>query len=107
MLRGGIQHVRVVVRAMALLQLSAGQTAVPYTPQHGSWLNQAEIEISMFSRGCLGTKRIPARSSLKRESLAWNRQMNRARVKIGRGFTRKAARKKFGYKKNYFIRSKT
>ena len=26
---------------------------VHYTPKHGSWLNQAEIEISLFSRQCL------------------------------------------------------
>src|ERR1019366_1108888 len=32
---------------------------VHYTPKHGSWLNQAEIEISLFSRGCLGSRRIP------------------------------------------------
>lgn len=29
---------------------------VHYTPKHGSWLNQAEIEISLFSRQCLGTR---------------------------------------------------
>jgi len=32
---------------------------VHYTPTHGSWLNQAEIEIGMFSRQCLGARRIP------------------------------------------------
>jgi len=26
---------------------------VHYTPKHGSWLNQAEIELSMFSRQCV------------------------------------------------------
>jgi len=31
---------------------------VHYTPTHGSWLNQAEIEISLFARQCLGTRRI-------------------------------------------------
>ena len=31
---------------------------VHYTPIHGSWLNQAEIEISLFSRQCLGKRRI-------------------------------------------------
>lgn len=30
---------------------------VHYTPTHGSWLNQAEIEIVLFSRQCLGTRR--------------------------------------------------
>jgi len=28
---------------------------VHYTPTHGSWLNQAEIEIGTFSRQCLGS----------------------------------------------------
>jgi hypothetical protein len=32
---------------------------VHYTPKHGSWLNQAEIEISLFSRQCLARRRIP------------------------------------------------
>ena len=32
---------------------------VHYTPKHGSWLNQAEIEVSLFSRQCLGQRRIP------------------------------------------------
>ncbi len=27
---------------------------VHYTPKHGSWLNQAEIEIGLFARQCLG-----------------------------------------------------
>ena len=30
-----------------------------YTPKHGSWLNQAEIELSLISRQCLGKRRIP------------------------------------------------
>src|SRR5579872_4791892 len=32
---------------------------VHYTPSHGSWLNQAKIEIGMFARQCLGKRRIP------------------------------------------------
>ncbi len=80
---------------------------VHYTPKHGSWLNQAEIEISLFSRQCLGKRRIPDLASLKRESRAWNRQMNRARVQIDWEFSRRDARKKFGYRKNDFRRSKT
>jgi hypothetical protein len=32
---------------------------VHFTPTHGNWLNQAEIEIGIFSRQCLGTRRIP------------------------------------------------
>src|SRR6266516_895850 len=79
---------------------------VHYTPKHGSWLNQAEIEISLFSRRCLGSRRIPTLTILKRQAKAWNRRINRARVKINWKFDRKAARQKFGYKYS-FKRSKT
>jgi hypothetical protein len=80
---------------------------VHYTPKHGSWLNQAEIEIGMFARQCLGKRRIPNLKTLRREARAWNRQMNRDRVKINWKFDRKAARRKFGYKQNSFKRSET
>ena len=40
---------------------------VHYTPRHGSWLNQAEIAISLFSRQCLGRRRIGDRASLRRD----------------------------------------
>jgi hypothetical protein len=76
-----------------------------YTPAHGSWLNQAEIEIGLFSRQCLGKRRIPCLAILKRETRAWNRHMNRARVRINWAFDRKAARRKFGYKRKDFKRS--
>jgi hypothetical protein len=78
---------------------------VHHTPTHGSWLNQAEIEIGLFSRQCLGTRRIPDLKTLRREAKAWNRRMNRDRVKIAWKFDRKTARRKFGYKKNFFKRS--
>jgi transposase len=78
---------------------------VHYTPTHGSWLNQAEIEIGMLSRQCLGSRRIPDLKSLRRETRAWNRRMNRACTKINWKFDRKAARRKFGYKRNYSTRS--
>jgi hypothetical protein len=55
---------------------------VHYTPTHGSWLNQAEIEIGLFSRQCLGKRRIPDLATLRRETRGWNRQMNRVRVTI-------------------------
>ncbi len=80
---------------------------VHYTPTHGSWLNQAEIEIGLFSRQCLGKRRIPTLKILKAEARAWNRRMNRDRVKINWKFDRQAARRKFGYKYQFFTRSKT
>jgi hypothetical protein len=54
---------------------------VHYTPLHGSWLNQAEIEIGMFSRQCLGVRRISDLKTLRREARSWNRRTNRARTK--------------------------
>ena len=80
---------------------------VHYTPTHGSWLNQAEIEIGLFSRQCLGKRRIPSLKILKAEARAWNRRANRDRVKINWKFDRRAARRKFGYKCQPFTRSKT
>jgi hypothetical protein len=71
---------------------------VHYTPVHGSWLNQAEIEIGMFSRQCLGKRRIPDLKTLRSEARAWNRRVNRERVKINWKFDRKSARRKFHYK---------
>ncbi len=80
---------------------------IHYTPNHGSWLNQGEIEIGIFSRQCLGRRRIPDLTSLRQEAKAWSRRMNRNRTKIAWKFDRKAARRKFGYKPKLFKRSKT
>jgi transposase len=71
---------------------------VHYTPKHGSWLNQAEIELSLYSRQCLGKRRIPDLGTLRRETRVWNRQTNRRRTKIHWQFTRKKARKAFHYR---------
>ena len=78
---------------------------VHYTPTHGSWLNQAEIEIGLLSRQCLGTRRIPDLKTLRKEVTAWNRDINRRRTRINWKFDRKAARRKFGYKRKSIKRS--
>jgi len=78
---------------------------VHYTPTHGSWLNQAEIEIGIFSRQCLGKRRIPDLQTLRQETKAWNRRINRDGVKITWKFDRKMARRTFGYKRNSSTRS--
>jgi transposase len=80
---------------------------VHYTPKHGSWLNQAEIEISLFSRQCLSRRRIPSLGQLQTQTRVWNREMNRNQVTINWKFTCKKARQKFGYKRHHFMRSKT
>ena len=72
---------------------------VHYTPLHGSWLNQAEIELSLVSRQCLGTRRFPDLLKLQREVQAWKRKANQKRTKINWRFTRKKARKVFRYSK--------
>lgn len=64
-----------------------------YTPKHGSWLNMAEIEISIFSRQCLG-RRIGDQKRLKREVGALERARNEAQAKIHWQFTSQNARRK-------------
>lgn len=46
-----------------------------YTPKHGSWLNMAEIELSVLSRQCL-KQRLPDQAALHRESQAWEQRRN-------------------------------
>jgi transposase len=80
--------------------------AIHYTPKHGSWLNQAEIEISLFSRQCLGGRRIPTLACLQTEAQQWNTRMNRNQTRIHWDFSRKDARRNFGYKRVFSKRSK-
>ena len=80
---------------------------VHYTPKHGSWLNQAEIELSLVARQCLGTRRISQLSRLRAETRAWTARANRRHAPICWAFTRKDARKKFGNKYKLSMRSET
>ena len=80
---------------------------VHYTPKHGSWLNQAEIELSLVARQCLGTRRIAALAHLQSETRAWTRRANRTHTCIRWRFTRKDARRKFGYQNKLSTRSMT
>src|SRR4029079_13973576 len=48
---------------------------IHYTPKHGSWLNMAEIELSVLSRQCLG-RRIPDTETLRTEATAWQDRRN-------------------------------
>jgi hypothetical protein len=50
-----------------------------YTPKHGSWLNMAEIELSILQRQCLN-RRIANEDMLKREVAAWNSNATRHRT---------------------------
>ncbi len=80
---------------------------VDYTPTHGSWLKHAEIELSLVSRQCLGTRRIAGLARLKADIRACNRRANRPKVQIRWHFTRQTARSKFSYVQNLSRRSKT
>lgn len=64
-----------------------------YTPKHASWLNMAEIEISVLNRQCLN-RRIADESELRREVAAWQERRNAAGAKIHWSFTIAVARSK-------------
>lgn len=65
-----------------------------YTPVHGSWLNLAEIEMSVMADQCLDRwiADIPA---LEQELAAWEAERNRQRSGIRWLFTKEKAREKF------------
>jgi hypothetical protein len=64
-----------------------------FTPKHGSWLNLAEIELSVLTRQCLA-RRIPDEETLKREIKADEERRNRAKATIKWRFTSQDARVK-------------
>jgi hypothetical protein len=64
-----------------------------YTPKHGSWLNMAEIELSVLQRQCLD-RRIPNKEMLKREIAAWEERRNTERATIDWRFSVTDAREK-------------
>ena len=63
-----------------------------YTPKHGSWLNMAEIEISVFERQCWD-RRMGDKATLIRETQALEAQRNAAKAMIRWQFTTAHARK--------------
>jgi len=62
-----------------------------YTPKHGSWLNIAEIELSVLSRQCLD-RRIPDKETLKSQVAAWENRRNTLACKCNWHFTTEDAR---------------
>ena len=66
---------------------------IHYTPKHGSWLNMAEIELSVLTRQCLD-RRIPDKETLTREVAAWEKERNQRVCKVDWQFTAKDARVK-------------
>lgn len=64
-----------------------------YTPKHGSWLNMAEIELSVLQRQCLN-RRIPDEATLTHEVGAWEKQRNEKQATIDWRFSIADAREK-------------
>jgi hypothetical protein len=64
-----------------------------YTPRHGSWLNMAELELSVFERQCWD-RRIGDQETLARETQALEEQRNAAHATIRWQFTNQVARRK-------------
>jgi hypothetical protein len=62
-----------------------------YTPEHGSWLNIAECELSVLASQCL-SQRIPDKTTLIRDAAAWEMRRNAAHARVDWQFTTTAAR---------------
>ena len=62
-----------------------------YTPRHGSWLNVAEIELSVLSRQCLD-RRMAERSLIDQAVAAWEDRRNQQACTIDWRFTTDDAR---------------
>jgi DDE superfamily endonuclease len=64
-----------------------------YTPKHGSWLTMAEIEISIFARGCL-SRRVANMQDLRQRIATLEAERNAQRCTISWHFTSNDARDK-------------
>ena len=71
----------------------AERLEIHYTPKHGSWLDIAEIELSVLSRQCLN-RRLDSLDALKREVEEWLRDRNNRQTKVKWHFTAADARVK-------------
>ncbi len=69
----------------------AQRIEIHYTPKHGSWLNVAEIELSVYKRQCL-PERIPEIEGMRRMTEAWNQERNSRQSKVDWQFTTDDAR---------------
>ena len=69
----------------------AERLEIHHTPKHGSWLNVAEIELSVLTRQCLD-RRIGDAEELRREVDAWEEERNERGVEVRWRFTTADAR---------------
>ena len=59
----------------------AERLEIHYTPKHGSWLNMAEIELSVLKGQCLD-RRIPEMEDMRTHVTAWEKARNSSTRKI-------------------------
>ena len=59
----------------------ANRLEIHYTPKHGSWLNIAEIELSVLKRQCLAV-RIDCIDKMRAKVMAWNNDRNNRQTKV-------------------------
>ena len=64
-----------------------------YTPKHGSWLNMAELELSILARQCL-TQRMESQANLVHQVQAWQDKRNQTATRVDWQFTSQDARTK-------------
>jgi hypothetical protein len=64
---------------------------IHYTPKHGSWLNVAEIELSLLTRQCLD-RRLPDIPALQQQAKAWYEKRNTKQKSVDWQFTSEDAR---------------
>jgi len=69
----------------------ANKLEIHYTPKHGSWLNMAEIELSVLSRQCLD-RRVPDFETLEVEVASWQERREEKGTKIDWRFSAEDAR---------------
>jgi hypothetical protein len=64
---------------------------IHHTPKHGSWLNMAEIELSVLHRQCLD-RRLPDQATLPEQVAAWQQRRNSSAATVQWRFTTEDAR---------------
>ena len=69
----------------------ADKLEVHYTPKHGSWLDMAEIELSVLARQCL-SERMDSKERVKEQVAAWEGRRNASEARIDWRFTSADAR---------------
>lgn len=78
-------------RAAVSIASNIAEGDIHYTPKHGSWLNMAEIELSVLKSL---NRRIAEMATMQAEVAAWEKHRNSSTKKINWRFTTADARVK-------------